>query len=299
MQYFQEAMSIDPDFAPAFAGYADACCLAGFYNFFEPKDIMPKAKAAASNAIRLDSSLCEPYTSLGFYYAFYEWNFAESEKNFRKAIELNPAYTTGHFWYAMLYLSWIKRDFEESKKEGWIAIHLEPFSPIAHAIQTVNYYVAGEYDEAVRIGKIAIDLDANSYLAYKMTALAYIGLQKIPEAIEMIKKTLRVSTRYQWSMFDLIWAYSHLNDRKAMAELIDEMDARAESEYISPFNRGLAAAWSGDLDLAFKHIEKSFDDREPMLLTIKTWPNVPDNLKKDPRCNELVKRIGFPEKIMQ
>jgi TolB-like protein len=170
MQYFQEAMSIDPDFAPAYAGYADACGLAGFYNFFEPKDIMPKAKVAAYNAIRIDSSLCEPYTSLGFYYAYYEWNFPEAEKNFRKAIELDPAYTMGHFWYAMLYLSWIKSDFEASKKEGWIAIHLEPFSAIAHAMQTVNYYVAREYEDAVRIGKIAIDFDANSYLVYKMTA---------------------------------------------------------------------------------------------------------------------------------
>ena len=172
MQYFQEAISIDPDFAPAYAGYADSCALAAFYNFFRPKEIMPKAKQAADNAIRLDSSLCEPYTSLGFYYAYYEWNFAESKKNFRKAIELNPAYTTGHFWYAMLYLSWIEGDFEDSKKEGWIAIKLEPFSAIAHAMQTVNYYVAREYDEAVRIGKIAIDLDANSYLVYKMTALS-------------------------------------------------------------------------------------------------------------------------------
>ena len=295
MQYFQEAMSIDPDFAPAFAGYADSCALAGFYNFFRPKDIMPKAKQAAYNAIRIDSSLCEPYTSLGFYYAFHEWNFAESENNFRKAIDLNMAYSTGHFWYAMLYISWIKGDFEESKKEGWIAIQLEPFSAIAHAMQTVNYYVAREYNEAVRIGKIAIDLDANSYLVYKMTALAYIGMQKIPEAIEMIKKTLRISNRYQWSVFDLIWAYSHINDRKAMKILIDELDARAEKEYISPFNRGLAAAWSGDLDLAFKFIEKSYEDHEPMLLTIKTWPNVPDNIKNDPRCQELIKRIGFPE----
>ena len=117
---------------------------------------------------------------------------------------------------------------------------------------------------------------------------------KIEEAIGMIKKTLRVSSRYQWSVFDLIWAYSHMNDQKAMQELIDELDARAINEYISPFIRGLAAAWSGDLDLAFKYIEKSYTDHEPMLLTIKTWPNVPDNLKNDPRCRELLKKINFP-----
>ena len=295
MHYFQEAISIDPGFAPAYAGYADSCALAAFYNFFPAKEIMPKAKQAADQAIKIDNTLCEPYTSLGFYYAFYEWNFMESKKNFRKAIELNPAYTVGHSWYAMLYLSWIERNFKESQKEGWIAIKIEPFSAIAHALQCVNYYVARDYDEAVRIGKLAIDLDANSYLVYKMTALAFIGLNKIQEAIDMIKNTLNISNRFQWSMYDLIWAYSHIGDHTSMKELVDELQGRADKEYISPFNMSLASAWMGDLDLAIKYLEKAYEEREPMLLLIKTWPNVPDNLKNDPRCQEVISRIGFPE----
>ncbi|MDQ3682199.1 MAG: adenylate/guanylate cyclase domain-containing protein [Bacteroidota bacterium] len=295
MQYFQEAISIDPGFAPAYAGYADSCALAAFYNFFPAKEIMPKAKQAADHAIQIDNSLCEPYTSLGFYYAFYEWKFAESKKNFCKAIELNPAYTVGHLWYGMLYLSWIEMDFRESQKEGWMAIKIEPFSAIAHALQTVNYYVAREYEEAVRIGRLAIDLDANSYLVYKMTALAYIGLNKIQEAIEMIHQTLRTSNRFQWSMYDLMWAYSHIGDKAAIVELIAEMNIRADKEYISPFNMALAYAWIEDLNEAITYLEKAYNERDPMLLTIKTWPNVPDNLKNDPRCQELINRIGFPE----
>jgi adenylate cyclase len=216
MQCFQEAIDIDPDFAPAYAGYADTCCLAAFYNFYSAKEIMPKAKEAADTAIRLDVSICEPYTSLGFYYGFYEWNFTESKKNFCKAIELNPRYTIGHYWYGMLYLSWIARDFDESKKEGWAAIKLEPFSAIAHAMQTVIYYASCDYEEAVRIGKIGIDLDANSYLVYKMTALAYIGMNRIHDAIDMIQQTLKASNRFQWSMYDLMWAYYHLGDKAAM-----------------------------------------------------------------------------------
>ncbi len=294
MQYFQEAISIDPGFAPAYAGYADSCALAAFYNFFPAKESMPRAKEAAYTAIRIDSSLCEPYTSLGFYYAYYEWDFVESKKNFLKALELNPTYTVGHFWYAMLYLSWIEGDFKESLKEGWVAIKIEPFSAIAHALQTVNYYVAREYEEAVLIGKKAIDLDANSYVVYKMTALAYIGLNKIYEAIEMIKYSLNISNRFQWSMYDLIWAYSHINDHAAMKELIDELHARSDKEYISPFNMALSAALMNNLDLAITYLEKAYEDREPLLLTIKTWPNVPDNLKNNSRCQELIKSIGFP-----
>ncbi len=252
-------------------------------------------RIAAYKAIALDPGLCEPYTSLGFYYAYFEWNFSESKKNFRKAIELNPAYATGRWWYAMLYLSWIEGNFKESQKEGWIAIKLEPFSAVARALQTVNYVIARDYEEAVAIGKTGIDLDPNTYTAHKMTAMAYIGMNRIQEAIEMIKETLVKSNRYQWSVFDLIWAYSHVPDHEAMKELIAEMDDRSKKEYISPFNRGLAAAWMGDLDQAFLYLEKSFEDREPMLLTIKTWPNVPDNMKADSRYWELIQRIGFPE----
>ena len=154
---------------------------------------------------------------------------------------------------------------------------------------------AREYEEAVRIAKIAIDLDENSYLVYKMTALAYIGLNKISEAIEMIKYTLKISNRFQWSMYDLMWAYSHVDNEEAIKELINELHARSDKEYISPFNMALAAAWMNDIDLAITYLEKAYEDREPVLLTIKTWPNVPDNLKNDSRCQELIKRIGFPE----
>ena len=110
----------------------------------------------------------------------------------------------------------------------------------------------------------------------------------------MIKYSLNISNRFQWSMYDLIWAYSHINDQAAMQQLIDELNARSEKEYISPFNMALSAAWMNNLDLAITYLEKAYEDREPMLLTIKTWPNVPDNLKNDSRCQELIKRIGFP-----
>lgn len=293
MNCLSEAIAMDPGFAPAYAGYADSCCLAAFYNFFPAKEIMPRAKEAADTAIRIDSSICEAYTSLGFYYAYYEWDFVESKKNFCKAIELNPFYTIGHYWYGN-YLSWIERNYEESKKEGQTAIKLEPLSAIAHSMTSVIYFVSRDHEEMLQIGKTAIDLDPNSYLAHKMTALAYIALGKIQQAIEMIKHTLALSNRFQWSIYDLMWAYHHLGDKAAIKELVTEIDRRGEIEYISPFNRALAAAWIDDLDEAILYVQKSYEDREPMLITVLSWPNVPDNLKNDPRCQEIIKKINFP-----
>ena len=291
-QNFERAIQLDPGFAPAYAGFADACLLSAYYAFYPSKEVMPKAKKAADAAISIDKTLCEPYTSLGFYYAYYEWNWAESKKNFRKAIELNPEYVTGIYWYSMLYLSWIEQNFKESQRYGSIAIKLDPLSTIAHAIQSINYYVTGQYEEAVRLGKETIELDANHYLAYQMTGLAYIGLEKYPEAIELLTHAVKMSNRYQWAIFNLAWAYHKQGDRAKMKELIDELDAR--SEYISPFHRALAAAWDDDIDLAIKYLEKAFDDRDPILLSFNTWPNVPDTLKNDPRCQDIIRRINFP-----
>jgi adenylate cyclase len=295
MQYFLDAIKIDPNFAPAYAGYSDSCLLSGYYNVYPANEIMPKGKVAALKAIDIDPSLCEPYTSLGFYYEHFEWNFVKSKVYFNKAIELNPSYMLGHAWYGMLYLSWIARDNEEAKKEGWTAIKLEPLSTIAHSLQSVILWVAGEFEEAVRIGNLAIDLDANTYLGHKMCSLAYISLGKYEEAIDMITRTLNVSNRFQWSVFDLMWAYSFLGKRNEMEQLMNELHERASKQYISPFSMALAYAWLGDIDKAIDYLENAMSDREPMLLTILTWPNVPKELLADARCQKIIERIGFPE----
>lgn len=292
---FQHAISLDIQFAAAYAGYADACLLLAFYSFYPAREVMPKAKQAADTAIRINPLLCEPYTSLGFYYGYYEWNWAKAKKNFCKAIELNSGYVTGYFWYSMLHLSWVEKNFKEAQNQGKIAIKLDPLSAIAHSIQAVNYYVPGEYDEAIRLGKMAIDLDGNSYVAYRMTGLAYVGLKKFDDAIETLQHALRLSKRFQWSLFDLAWAYSQNGNFSEMKELINELDARSATEYISPFHRGLAAAWNGNVELAITYMEKAYEDRDPILVTINSWPNVPDMLKNDPRCQEMIKKIGFPE----
>ena len=297
MQYFLEAIKIDPNFAPAYAGYADSCQLAGFYNFYRSHEIMPKGKVAALKAIEIDPTLCEPYTSLGFYYAYCEWNFEKAKVYLTKAIELNPSYMLGHAWYGMLYLSWIARDDQAAMREGWTAIRLEPLSTIAHGLQTVILWVAGEFEEAVRIGNLAIDLDANTYLGYKMCSLAYISLGKYQEAIDMITRILNVSNRFQWSVYDLIWVYSYLGKRSEMEELINELHERTSKEYISPFNMGLAYAWLGNIDKAIDFLENAFSDRDPMILMIKSWPNVPETLLKDARCKKIIERIGFPEPV--
>ena len=133
MEYFQRAIDLDPKFALAYAAYADANLLVATYGLAHPKQVMMRAKQLADKAIQLDPSLSEPYCSLGYYYACYEWNWPEAKKNFLRSIELNPDFAEAHYRYSWNYLACVEGKFDEAEKHGAAAIKLEPLSSICYA----------------------------------------------------------------------------------------------------------------------------------------------------------------------
>ena len=124
IQYFQKAIELDPQFALAYSGYADANLLLGTYGLLPPKQVMLQAKQSAEKALQLDATLCQPYCSLGYYHTCFEWNWPEAKKNFLKSIEINPKYPEGHFRYGFNYLTCVEGRFDEAEKHGVSAIKL-------------------------------------------------------------------------------------------------------------------------------------------------------------------------------
>ncbi len=163
MKYFQKAIDLDPDFALAYSGYADANLLIATYGLVEPQEALIRAKQSAEKALQLDPSLCEPYCSLGYYYACFEWNWPEAKKNFLKSIELNPRYADAHYRYGWNYLACVEGKFSEAEKHGEIAIKLEPLSSICYANYSLILHCAGKFNEAIAACKNGIELDANSF----------------------------------------------------------------------------------------------------------------------------------------
>ncbi len=295
LQFFKQAITIDPAYALAYPGFAFASLLSAGYSFLPSKQIMNQAKQAAEMAIKLDDSLSEAYSVLGYYYAGFEWNWVEAKKNYIKALELNPKNVQARSVYGMICLAWVEGKFDEAEAQGRIAIKLEPLSAIDHADLSWTLYTAGRFEESLTYAKTGIELDGNSFLSHRIAALCYIALKRYEEAIDTLKYLMSISNRHQHAVNSLIWAYCSNGNFEEAKKLMNELKKRSSAEYIAGTYTGISAAFLEDLDTAFDYFEKAYEDHDPILTQLKYSPAVPASLRNDPRFQNLLDRIGFPK----
>ncbi len=293
LECFNQAIQLDPGYALAYNGVADAYFIAAFYGAFSGKEVMNKVKSAAETAIHLDDSYCETYCTLAQYYVGLEWNWIEARKNYLKSIERNPNYAPAHAYYGLSILNHIEGDFDKAEKQGRLAIKLEPLGAIYYADLSWILYNAGRNDEAISIAQMGIELDSNSFLCHQIAGLASLKLNLINEAIYVFENLVHISQRHQYAINCLAWALCSQGKFKDAAILLEELMSRSQSEYISYSQMGLTEAWIGNIDKAFECLEKGFNDRDPILITLKHAPHVPSLLKADSRFQHLLQRIGF------
>lgn len=293
IKYFEEALAMDPAFALAHAGYADAHLMTAFYGLRPPGAALELAKASAEEALSLDSSLCEPYCSLGSYYTF-GWNWKEAESNFLHSIAINPQYAQAHLWYALNYLAWVCGDFEQAEHHGKLAIEQEPLSPISNGVYGAVLYAAGKFEESLAVCRKGLELDAYSFLCRMYEGNAYMSLERYEDARTAFEKTMKIANRHHFTQNALIICYCKLGELDKARFLWNDLKERRAKTYIASAFMGLSAAYLEGLDTAMEYLEKAYEDREPPLLTLKHEHWVPDSLKEAPRFQALLKRIGFP-----
>lgn len=294
-KHLERAIAIDPNFALAHAGYAFACLLSAFYGSLRGKEVMQKAKQAAETAIRLDGSLCQPYATLGFYYGQFEWNWKEAKKSFLRSFELNPDYAQGHSWYGMQYHAWGSGNFKAAEDECHIALKLEPLSAIDHADYAWTLLAASKFEEALAAARTGIELDADSFLSHWMAGLSLMALKRFDEAIRALDHLAAISHRHQHSLNSLIWAYCRSGNFDDAKTIMNELEERSKTEYISEACLGLSSASLGNIDAAFDFLEKACESRDPLLVHLKRMPYVPIALRSDARLQKLLERIGLPD----
>ena len=296
LEQFKKAVEVDPDFAKAYAGLADAYIILGFYNFLPAKETMPKAKQAADAALRLDNSLCEPYCSLGMYYASFEWNWQAAKKNFLKSLQLNPRYAQSHIWFGHYYLTWIEGRFEEGEKHLDTAIQLEPFSAITYITQFAIALTAGKYEKAFQLARQGVEMDPDSMISNRIMGLAYLYNKQYPEATEYLEFASKLSNGAAFNQVDLINLYTAKGSlEKANAVMKDLKMKLKEGKYVSSCIMSFASGFVGNIDEAMNWLEKAYEEHDAYLCILKYYPFMPAKLRQDSRFNSFISKMNFPE----
>jgi eukaryotic-like serine/threonine-protein kinase len=296
IEHFQQAIDLDPNYALAYSGLADAYAfLASSTGGWSPRQAYPKAKAAALKALEIDEALGEAHSSLGFFYLLYDWNLAEAEREFKRAIELSPNYPNAHDGYGF-YLKAVGRH-QEAIRECLLIQQLDPLSPFAHVSLGWAYYFARQYDFAVHQCKKALEMDKHSAFAYWNLGLVYLQQGKVESAISALSKSVTFSDNGLAFEAHLGFAYAIAGKRTEAAEVLADLQENAKHRYVSAYYFAIIHLGLGELDEAFKGLEMAYEERSGFLPFLKVDPIV-DGLRTDSRFADLLSRIGLESAIV-
>ena len=289
-EYFQQAIEKDPGYALAWAGLADAYNVYSFYRMSSPKDSATKAREAARKALELDDTLAEAHASIA-YGLRQEWDWVGAEREFQRAIALNPDYPTAHMWYGTT-LSALGRQ-EESMRELRRAQETDPLSLIINAEIGRQFYFARQYDQAIEHFRKTIDeMDPNFGVAHYYLGLALEERGRYQEAIEEFQKWFDLSAGDPAAIAALAHAYGASGNKSEAQKRIAQLHALSKSRYVAPVDLAVAYIGLGDKDRSMEWLEKAYEDRSAWLIWIKVDPRF-DVLHADPRFRDLLRRMGL------
>lgn len=285
---FQQSLLLDPDYALAYSGLADTFTFLGEYLFLSPEESFPKAKRAALRAIELDGSLAETYTTLGDIRMFYDYHRLDAEAMYRKALEINPNYPTGHHSYAWFLLS--QGRFSEAISELRIAQRLDPLSLTINTSLGMPYYYLRDYDSAIKIFRAVTDMEPNYEPAhyYLGSALMQKGCYE-----EARKEFCSQPSEFKQQKLALLGNTCALSGKRQEAEaVLTELREQSARRYISPYLLAIIYVGLQELELALDCLETAFLERASWLVLLGIDPLF-DKLRNNRRFQSLLKKIGF------
>jgi len=287
IEFFNQAIAIDPNYAAAYAGLADCYNMLVVYGALQPKDGFPKAKEAAMKALDIDENQAEAHSSLAFIKFRWDWDRAETEREFQTAIKLKPAYAPAHQWYSS-YLVAVER-FDEAIAEAKRTEELEPLSFVASSHLGWIYYLAGKNDKAIEQCKKILDLDPNSFPARRYLGLAYEAKGMYTEAINEFQTGVKLSGSPL--MLALLGHAYAASGKRAEAQLVlNDLEQLQAQRYVSPYTVAAIYAGLNDQDQAFNWLEKAVAEHDIWLMNLKVDP-VFARLRTNRKFTDLLARI--------
>jgi serine/threonine protein kinase/Tfp pilus assembly protein PilF len=289
MGYFNEAIAKDPNYALAYAGLADVYVVLGPDWATPPKDVNEKARVAALKALEIDDSLAEAHTSLASIY-HNEWNWQGAEREFKRAIELNPNYATVHHWYS-IYLATAGR-FDETVKEAEKAAELDPLSLVISSSLGSRLLDVRRYEDAANQCRKTLDMDPNFGLGHLCIGTSYVNRGHFQEGITELQKTTELLPGNQDSMVQLGIAYALSGDHARAREVLSKLKNHSQP-YLRAYNIAMLYAGLADKEQTIFWLQKGYEQRDDDMIYMKIEP-VFDPIRSDPRFQDLIRRVGFP-----
>jgi tetratricopeptide (TPR) repeat protein len=272
-------------------GLADCYNQLGDYQIERPSDAFPKARAAVARALELDENLAEAHTSLAFGLLYYDWNYGAAEAEFKRAIELNPNYSTARHWYGEYLLLAGRSD------EGLAQLHrakeLDPLSLIINTTEGSLYYYARRYDEAIERLKKTLELNPNFAPALSYLCMAYTEKGMYERAIELYRKMSEESGG-EHMLAGLAHVYARAGRKNEARKVISRIKGLSQSARFSSIYWALAYVALGDDDETMKWLEKAYEEKENWMLYLNIDSRF-DPLRSDPRFRSLIERVGLPQ----
>jgi DNA-binding winged helix-turn-helix (wHTH) protein/TolB-like protein len=291
IEYFREAIRLDPKYALAYAGIADSYNMMGYWGIVPPKEAFPRAKEAATRSLEIDPTLAEAHCSLAYAKFEYDWNVVDVESEYLRAISLNPSYASAHQWYAEYLM--INQRFGEAEVELKKARELDPLSQPINMITASLFYMTRRYDQAIQHVEKTIELDPNFGVGYSFLAACYEKKGMYDEAVKAYEREYALMGDDVRRVAEMRAAYQSSGMKAYWRKHIDLLIARSKRTYLSPLWVAMDYANLEDNDRAFEWLEKAYAEHSGWLLELKIDPTW-DRLRDDARFEALLRRIQNP-----
>ena len=296
LEAFRAALELDPQYALASAGLADAYTLLGMYGVLTPSDALPHARAAAQRSVELGPDLAEAHNAVAGV-RLWDWDWPGADREFRTALQLNPSYVQARCWHGMFNLQWVHGRVEEAVGEAARAVAMEPLAAYPRSMFALALSGARRHGDAVEEARRAVGLDPDAYFSQIILAAVYHGAGRLADALAVYERALAISGRHPWGAAGQAVVYADMGKLDEARAIRDELVRRSRGEYVQPTTLAMVSAATGERDEALALLHRACDEHDPFLIfTLYGFPTTA-RLREDPRFAEIRERMGLASSL--
>jgi TolB-like protein/Tfp pilus assembly protein PilF len=286
--HFNDAIELDPNYALAYSGLADAYNVLGYYNVKAPRDAYPRAKAAVARALEIDDELAEAHASLGYALLFFDRCYEDAARALKRAMELKPGYATAHQWYGWYLL--VRDRFDDTVASLERAVELDPLSLIINDHYSYALFLAGRYTDSLKQIERTLELDPRYPLAYWRLGSLHVHQQRLAEGIAAYEQAVAL-TQGRLARGYLGQALAFAGRETEARAILHDLENPGDT-YISPLDRALIHGGLGEVDAVMRALNEAFEHRSSDIVRVKLLP-WPAEVRQDPRFDDLLSRLDL------